>query len=220
MNDDLYRRHCREELAFFGRIGADVSHEMRNVLSIIGEYAGLLDDLTKLAKRGKELEPARLEGLAAKIAAQVGKGTEAMERFSRFAHAADEETTSFDLAALTANMVALGRRHVAMAGSTLEADIPDRPIPVRANAFRLQHAVFSAIELVREALEEGSPITIGLSTQGSAAVISLSGTAAAGSDVSSGRVAELRALVSELKGNVEMSHEHGKLSLRVVLSTR
>ena len=32
-----------EDLAFFGRVGTDVSHEMRNVLSVLGECAGLLD---------------------------------------------------------------------------------------------------------------------------------------------------------------------------------
>ena len=58
MNDELHRRLREEDLAFFGRIGADVSHDMRNVLSVIGEYAGLLDDLlarTKsfLAKRSE-----------------------------------------------------------------------------------------------------------------------------------------------------------------------
>ena len=47
---------CRlreEELAFFAKIGADITHEMRNVLSIVGENAGLLDDQLALARGRK-----------------------------------------------------------------------------------------------------------------------------------------------------------------------
>ena len=40
---------------------------MRNVLSVIGEYAGLLDDLLTLAEKGKALDHAQLKKLSANI---------------------------------------------------------------------------------------------------------------------------------------------------------
>ena len=65
MNEDLHSRLRQEDLAFFGMMGAEVSHEMRNVLSIISEYAGLLDDLLRLAEKGKALDHVRLKKLSA-----------------------------------------------------------------------------------------------------------------------------------------------------------
>jgi hypothetical protein len=35
----------RQGLQFFGKISASVSHEIKNVLAVIGENAGLLEDL-------------------------------------------------------------------------------------------------------------------------------------------------------------------------------
>ncbi|MHC4177935.1 MAG: sensor histidine kinase [Planctomycetota bacterium] len=216
MNEELHRSLREEDLAFFGRIGADVSHEMRNVLSIIGQYAGLLDDLLALAKGRKLKDYAKLQEIPAKIAGQVRKGTEAMERFSRFAHATDERTASFDLTALTGNLAALAQRHVTRAGCRLEAKLPDEAIPVRANSFSLQRAVFSAIELILEFLERGEPVTMKLVTQGPTAVISLSGSAAGGGELS-GRISRLSAVMNELKGGVETSSAGGALSLNLTV---
>jgi C4-dicarboxylate-specific signal transduction histidine kinase len=218
VNEGPRHRRCEEDLAFFGRIGADVSHEMRNVLSIVGEYAGLMDDLLSLAKGRKGLDEAKLNELCAKITRQVGRGTEVMERFSRFAHAADEETASFDLASLVGNTAALARRRVALAGCTLEAELPRQAIPVRSNAFRLQHAVYYAIERVLESLESGQSLTIELAAQGPRAAIRVSGGAAR-DDGLPGRALRLSAVMEELGGNVETSREGDVLSVMLTIPT-
>lgn len=49
-----------------------VSHELKNVLAIVNENAGLLDDLLLLAAKGKPLNPERLQRLAVNI---HGQGT-------------------------------------------------------------------------------------------------------------------------------------------------
>jgi hypothetical protein len=45
-------------LQFYGKITASVSHEIKNVLAIINENAGLLEDFTFMADRGKPIDPA------------------------------------------------------------------------------------------------------------------------------------------------------------------
>ena len=220
MNQGLHHRLREEDLAFFGRIGADVSHDMRNVLSIIGEYAGLLDDLLGLSENGRPLDYAKLRGISANISRQVREGTELMGRFSRFAHAADEPTASFDLTELTRNVAALARRHVTLAGCTLEVELPDGAIPVSANPFRLQHAVFSVIQLILEFLEKGKVATIRLVAYGPAAVISVSGNATTGCGELSGRIVHLSAVMNELKGNVKPSRTDGVLALNLSIPIR
>ena len=209
-------RVCREDMAFFGKIGADVSHEMRNVLAIVGENAGLLDDQISLAERGTALDGEKLKKLSARITRQITRGIQTMERFSRFAHAAFEEAASSDLTALTKTVAALAERHVVLACCTLETDIPDKPIPVKANPFSLQHAVFSAIELILESLEDGQVLTIKLAGRGATAVIAVSGNAADTGELS-GRMSRLSAVISELEGSVETSWEDGVLTLTLTI---
>ena len=222
MSGQPHFRVCREDLAFFGRIGADVSHDMRNVLSIVGENAGLLDDQFALAESGRPLDREKLKELSARITRQVTRGIRTMERFSRFAHAADEEAASSDLRAITETMAALAQRHVVLAGCKLQADLPDEAIHVKANPFILQHAVFSAIELILESLESGQVVTIKLAGRGAAAVMSVSGSAAGagGAGELSGRISRLSAVINELEGSVETSWEDGVLSLILTIPVK
>jgi len=219
MSGQPHLRVCREELAFFGRIGADVSHEMRNVLSIVGENAGLLDDQLMLAESGNPLDCEKLKELSARITRQVARGTRTMERFSRFAHAADEETASSDLTAITRTVAALAERHVVMAGCKLEADLPDEAICVKANPFSLQHALFFAIELILESLENGRVVTIKLAGRGATAVMSVSGSAAGAGELSR-RISRLSTVMNELEGSVETSCEDGVLSLALTIPAK
>jgi len=193
-------------------IGADVSHEVRNVLSVIGEYAGLLDDLVGLADKGRPLDHAKLRNLSTNIAKQVRRGTETMERFSRFAHAADEPLASFDLVALVENMVALVQRRAALAGCRVQAEFSPPAIPVRGDPFALQHLVFSAIQAMLESLEKEEPIRVKVARRGPEAVLCVSGPAAGGEP--SGRISEqLSAAVDKCRASLETSLADGVLSL-------
>lgn len=139
-----------------------------------------------------------------------------MERFSRFAHAADEEAATSDLTAITETVAALAERHVVMAGCKLEADLPKKAIHVKANPFSIQHAVFAAIELILESLESGQVVTIKLTGRGATAVISVSASAADAGELS-GRILRLSAVMNELNGNVETSLTDGILSLSLTI---
>lgn len=219
MNQQPEPRPGDEDLAFFGRIGADVSHEMRNVLSVIGEVAGLLDDLVALAGKRKPLDLERVRKLSARITGQVRRGTETMERFSRFAHATDEPIASFDLAALAGNMALLAGRQAAMAGCKLEVELPDKPIPVRTRSFSLQRAVFSALQVILDSPEKGELIRLAVVAQGGEAVISFSASVA-GDDADgelAGRISRLEGIAAELNGTVETTCREGNLSITLAV---
>jgi signal transduction histidine kinase len=206
-----------EELAFFGRVGADVTHDMRNVLSVIREYSGLLRDLIGAATRKKPLDSEQLRKLSESITRQVKKGTELMERFSRFAHAADEQTASFDLAALTGNTAALAQRSVKLARCTLNLDLPEEPIPVRSNPLSLQHAVFSGIQLILESAGEGEAVAISVARRAPAAVISIAGRAAGDGPPPSDRIDSMSHRMKELNGSVETSSDQGTLTVMLAI---
>ena len=220
VNEELRRRLREKELALFGRIGADISHDMRNVLSIIGENAGLLDDLLVAAGRGKPLDGERLKRISASITRQVKNGTDTMERFSRFAHATDEQSVPVNLTALAGNMAALVQRQVRLAGCTLQAELPGEAVLVRANPFSLQHALFLAVRLILECVEDGSVATMKLVAGGSAAVLSVFGNAASDPGELPAPVAGLSEVLEELRGSVETSREGGIVSLTITIPTQ
>jgi C4-dicarboxylate-specific signal transduction histidine kinase len=221
MNDE--RRGLREEeLVLFGRIGAGVTHEMRNVLSVIREYSGLLRDLLSTATRKKPPDAEQLIKLSESITNQVRKGTALMERFSQFAHAADEQTASFDLRELARNTAALTRRSIAQVGCALEVDLPDEPIPVRSNPLSLQQAVYAGIQLILEAVDQAGreePVTITVARRSSGAVISItSGAGAAGSGLVD-RGERIARRMKELDGSVETSSDDSTLSICLMIPT-
>ncbi|NNG12708.1 MAG: sensor histidine kinase, partial [Halobacteria archaeon] len=39
-----------QELRYFGKVTASISHELKNVLAILNEHTGLLQDLTAMAE--------------------------------------------------------------------------------------------------------------------------------------------------------------------------
>ena len=216
MDEQVHSRLREEDLAFLGAIGAHVSHDMRNVLSVVGQYAGLLDDLLGLAERGKALDQAKLRKLAGNIAEQVDKGTLTMERFSQFAHAAGERTASFDVTAVTGNTAALAQRHAALLRCRLETDLPGEEIRVAANQFALQHAMFVAIQLILGSVAEGQVVHVTLVHQGSAAVIRVSGDTTGQGDLS-GQISRLADGMNELKGSVTTSWADGTVLLTLTI---
>ncbi len=214
---------CRlreEELAFFAKIGADITHEMRNVLSIVGENAGLLDDQLALARGRKVRDPEILKKVAARIDRQVKKGIEVMERFSRFSHAADEQRAPVDLNALVADVTVLVQRHVRHLGGSLATALPDGPLPMTTNPFSLQRALFSCLQMVWQCADKSEPVKVELSNQGTSAVLTVSGAAAPGSDELSHHLSELSVVVNELEASVDAGCTDGVLSLILTLPIR
>ena len=212
MNEEHRRRLREAELASFSKIGADVSHEMRNVLAVIGEYAGLMEDTLGLAGRFRKPDCGKLEQLCAKIAVKVRTGTETMERFSHLAHAAEDRTDVCDLAAVTNNMAALARRRATLTGCAIETELPAEAVTIEAHPFVAQHLVFAALELLLDSVEQGACVRIALAVEGPAAVIRMSGSAADVADLS-GKTAHLSDAMEELRGSVETAQTDGTLQL-------
>lgn len=86
-----------EGLKFFGEVNASISHELKNILAIISETAGFLDDLTDLAKQGKDLKLSLLEDCSKSIGEDVQRGFTTIKQMNRFAHSVDAPIKEIDL---------------------------------------------------------------------------------------------------------------------------
>jgi len=109
---------------FFGKMAASISHEIKNVLAIINENAGLLEDICLMAERGKPIDPDRLKRLSGSVKDQIRRADHIMTVMNRFAHSVDEAPVSIAVSDVLGLLVSLSARFVAMRGVVLEVGKP------------------------------------------------------------------------------------------------
>ena len=204
-------------LAFFGAIAASFSHEINNVISTVNELSGLLDDLARMAERGRPVEPERLQGIAGKTAEQVRRGSELIRRFNRFAHSADAPVATVWLNDLLESFTAVTARFATLKGVELRTAFPKEPVSIETRPFVLEHAVFLIVGEVLSVASPGDVVTVSLERREAGAAIRVSGrTPGAGTEPSEQRLL-LADLVHLLNGELETLPTPGGRDVVLVL---
>jgi len=134
-----------EGVRFFGEISASVSHEIKNVLAIINENAGLLQDMVMMIEKGMPLSPERLSKLAQSILRQVSRGDRIVKGMNQFAHSADHPTETVDIGEVIQFITMLASRLIAMRGDTPQVDVPTSAITAVTNRFFLEDLVWTCL---------------------------------------------------------------------------
>jgi light-regulated signal transduction histidine kinase (bacteriophytochrome) len=142
MTDDP-QRLAREGIRFFGEISASISHEMKNVLAIINENAGLLEDMVRMNRKGMPLSSERLVELARSIARQVSRGDRIVRGMNRFAHSADHQVETVDVGELLHFLSNLTARLVAMRGEAARIEVPAEPLTAVTDRFFMEDLVWA-----------------------------------------------------------------------------
>lgn len=86
-----------DSLAFFGRVNASISHELKNIMAIISETAGLLSDLSEMASPGSPIDPRMLKNTADSIMEEIQRGFTTIRQMNRFSHSVDSPVVTVDL---------------------------------------------------------------------------------------------------------------------------
>ena len=133
-------------LQFFGKISASISHELKNVLAIINENAGLLEDFTLMADRGVPFDPARLRTMAQAVKKQIGRADAIISNMNRFAHSTDQTITTVDLAQTIEIVLAVTARFAVMRGIQIDWQLPENPVALRTAPFLLMNLVWLCLE--------------------------------------------------------------------------
>ena len=132
-------------LQFFGRMSASVTHEIKNVLAIINENAGLLEDFVLMAEKGLDVSPERLQRLARTVGAQVGRADAVVKMMNHFSHSIDHFVEPVDLTQVATDVCDLFDRLLQMRGVTLETIVPPAPVVVTASRFYLQNLLWCCL---------------------------------------------------------------------------
>jgi len=136
---------------FFGKMTASISHEIKNVLAIINENAGLLEDITLMADRGRPIEPERLKTLAQAVMKQISRADTIVKNMNRFAHSTDESIKSVDLNDTLELVVVLSNRLASMRGLELDPKLQKTPVKIRTSPFLLMNFIWLCLDFAMDA---------------------------------------------------------------------
>lgn len=150
----------RKEVAFFGKITAGITHEIKNVLAIIQESSGLMEDILDVAENGAFPHKDKFIKSLDRIRGQIQRGIDITSRLNRFAHSPDHCPASLDLNVITEQMVLLASRFARLKNVVLESSPSDPPLVIKSDPVSLEMALFESIEILLSIIGSGGKITL------------------------------------------------------------
>jgi C4-dicarboxylate-specific signal transduction histidine kinase len=150
----------QQQMASFGRLIADFSHEMRNHLAVIQEANGLLEDI--LAMEGGEGAAlfATLGETTARIGQRVRRSAELCQHLSGMAHRSDTPHSSFQVNDLVAELVIFLERSTRSRQISLQLDQGQGIDPIYNEPALLQHVLYQLYAFSLELLSNGQTLII------------------------------------------------------------
>ena len=150
----------RKELAFFGKITAGITHEIKNVLAIIQESSGLMEDILDITENGTFPHKDKFIKSLNRIHGQIQRGIDITSRLNRFAHSPDHSPASLDLNEITEQMILLASRFTRLKNVVLESSPSDPPLIIKSDPVSLEMALFESIEILLSVIGSGGRITL------------------------------------------------------------
>jgi signal transduction histidine kinase len=129
-------------LQFFGKMTASIAHEVKNVLAIINENAGLLNDFALLAQKGRPLDPERLENTAQNILRQISRADAIIKNMSDFSHSVDHFEKQIDFNEIVRRVIFLSSRLAAMRSVSIILADSEGAVVLDTNPFLLENLVW------------------------------------------------------------------------------
>ena len=202
----------QQELHYFGMVSASVSHELKNVLAILNENAGLLQDFAAMAEQGQPLDPVRIRRLAATMLGQINRGDEIIKRMNRFAHSADDNHATVELGQLMTMVVELFGRTATNRGITVEVKAAVEAVNIYTDTFALETLLGGLLYRITEAAPDANPLTLELDPQVDVTRIKLAGLAEHADIINSIQESdEIKALLAALNGSAYFNQQNGEL---------
>jgi signal transduction histidine kinase len=150
----------RKEVAFFGKITAGITHEIKNVLAIIQESSGLMEDILDVTENGTFSHKDKFIKSLNRIHRQIQRGIDITSCLNRFAHSPDQCPASLDLNEIAEQMVLLASRFARLKNVVLESSPSDPTLIIKSDPVSLEMALFESIEILLSIIGSGGKITL------------------------------------------------------------
>ena len=152
-----------EGLKFFGKVNASISHELKNILAIISETAGFLNDLADLAKKGKSLKISLIEECSDSIAEDIQRGFTTIKQMNQFAHSVDVPVKEINILEVLQLTVKLSE-FLSFSNSVKISKSDDEIQPVLTCPFLLQNLIYQTLVFAYESTGSNREIHISLNS--------------------------------------------------------
>lgn len=162
-------------LHFFGTVSASISHEIKNVLAILNENAGLMEDLVSMAEKGISLNNERLKSIAVSMKKQIQRGDLIAKNMNRFAHSVDDFLITVDVSETLELVVSLSGRSADMRGVRLNPQYIPRKICISTHPFFLETLLWRCLNVAITFSGKEKTVGIMIEEMGKGARVSFSG---------------------------------------------
>ena len=207
-----------DDARFLGKVTAVVTHDLQNVIAIIKETAGLMEDIL-LMNQGKEspfLE--KFQKSLTTIKNQTIRGAVLIRNLNAFAHSPDYEEKEIDIVATSRMLSALIERKCKSSEVSIHTESSPLPAMIRTQPVRFEMALLAAIEIVMGWTKKGGRLTIVPEMKETGAFIKISGhevsnekgeASCVGEDLLNDQLRLLEDIMKTIKGRAERP-SHGK----------
>ncbi len=156
---------------FYGRIIASYTHEIRNILAVIRESAGLMQDIMGLIPENDMPHYDKLTNSLAAVERNVLRGHDLSTRLNEFAHSSDVETAETDLYQSIDMLASLCKKIAERQKVAIKVVQPDQPVILKTRPIELLLTVFMCVESLFSSTEKESEISVSIIQKDSTAQI-------------------------------------------------
>lgn len=153
-------RQGDREARFMGSITAGMTHEIRNVLAVIRESAGLMEDIMSLPESNFFPHKERFSKALGVIQQQVERAVELVGRLNRFAHSMDQCWATVELGDVLEQASALLARQARNRKVELRVRVQVEGVRIETDPFALGMLVCRCIEHCVEGLGPGTALEL------------------------------------------------------------
>jgi len=215
MNDPIDRQIVEKRLAFVGKMVSSASHELKNILSIVSQLGGLLEDLLAGARKGEAIAHDHLQRIAEGVSRAVQRGDDHVKKLHRFSHRLDAQSATASLNEAVAEVVALCQRLANLKTVRLTAEIPDDVMAMTDRPFVWQHAIYECLCIALEGASPDATVTVPLEKLGTTSRVTFDSSQGLSRERVESCMPWLRGLMEELGGTVDLSTSAGNERLTI-----
>ncbi|MFC1520938.1 hypothetical protein ACFL6Y_00875 [Elusimicrobiota bacterium] len=204
----------QEELVFFGNVTASMSHELNNVLAVIEQTAGLLEDIAMESNSDQPIKKDEVEKVLKKVSDQTKRGAAIIKRLNAFAHSVDESSREIDVGKIINAVASLAERMADRKRVSLEPRQNREHVTIRNNPFRVQQALYLSIKEAVSAAPEASKVMFSAGKNDSGTRITIESVCDAGGQAP--KLSFVEMLMVKINGELKSARKGSRFIIELV----
>jgi C4-dicarboxylate-specific signal transduction histidine kinase len=149
-----------DDTAFIGKITAGATHEIRNVLSIIKESAGLMGDLLDMNRDSLGPNEEKFRRMIENIGVQVQRGADVAKELNNLAHTPDQRFRAVSISSALKCQSTLYERFCRQKEISLQMETNGQEFHVETDPVRLHRLIGTVMDILLEGASSPGTMTL------------------------------------------------------------